>query len=238
MKHLLHTLEARLAALPVPMAVELPAGRHVGAAYPAVTLRFRDRMALVALASGDIGHVGASIVEGRVALEGGMRDLMAAAAGLLTRDPARDQHHGWWQRVWARARSMAAHTLAHDARQVRLHYELSDDFYALWLDRRRVYSCAYYRSPGLTLAAAQEARLDHICRKLQLQPGERFLDIGAGLGRPAAVGGRTLRGGCHRHHAVMQPARACAAADRRERAAGPGAHAAGGLSRAAGGTTL
>ena len=182
MKHLLHTLEARLAALPVPMALELPAGRHVGAAYPAVTLRFRDRMALVALASGDIGHVGASIVEGRVALEGGMRDLMAAAAGLLTRDPARDQHHGWWQRVWARARSMAAHTLAHDARQVRFHYDLSDDFYALWLDPRRVYSCAYYRSPGLTLSAAQEAKLDHICRKLQLQPGERFLDIGAGWG--------------------------------------------------------
>ena len=62
------------------MAVELPAGQHLGAPDPAVVLRFRDRMALVALASGDIGHVGAAIVEGRVALEGGMRDLMAAAA--------------------------------------------------------------------------------------------------------------------------------------------------------------
>ena len=69
-------------------------GPHLGAPDPAVVLRFRDRMALVALASGDIGHVGAAIVEGRVALEGGMRDLMAAATGLLTRDPARDQHHG------------------------------------------------------------------------------------------------------------------------------------------------
>ena len=182
MKHLLHTLEGRLATLPVPMAVELPAGQHLGASDPAVTLRFRDRMALVALASGDIGHVGAAIVEGRVALEGGMRDLMSAAAGLLTRDPARDQHHGWWRRVLGRARSMAAHTLAHDARQVRFHYDLSDDFYALWLDPRRVYSCAYYRSPDLTLAQAQEAKLDHICRKLQLQPGDRFLDIGAGWG--------------------------------------------------------
>ena len=78
MKHLLHTLEGRLATLPEPMA-------------------------LVALASGEIGHVGAAIVEGRVALEGGMRDLMAAATGLLTRDPARDQHHGWWRRVLGRA---------------------------------------------------------------------------------------------------------------------------------------
>ena len=79
------------------MAVELPAGQHLGAPDLAVVLRFRDRMALVALASGDIGHVGAAIVEGRVALEGGMRDLMAAATGLLTRGPGRDQHHGWWR---------------------------------------------------------------------------------------------------------------------------------------------
>ncbi|MFT4242402.1 MAG: class I SAM-dependent methyltransferase [Acidovorax sp.] len=182
MKHLLNTLEGRLAALPVPLAVQLPAGRQLGAAHPAVTLRFRDRLALVALATGQIGSVGAAIVEGRVAIEGGMRDLMAAAAGLLTRDPARDEHGGWWRRVLARARSLAAHTVAGDARHVQFHYDLSDDFYALWLDPRRVYSCAYYRDDGMTLAQAQEAKLDHICRKLRLAPGQRFLDIGAGWG--------------------------------------------------------
>ena len=182
MKHLLHSLEGRLAALPVPLAVQLPAGQRLGATDPAVTLRFRDRVALVALAMGEIGNVGAAIVEGRVALEGGMRDLMAAAAGLLTRDPAREAQSAWWHRVLARARSMAAHTVGRDARQVQFHYDLSDDFYALWLDPRRVYSCAYFRDAGMTLAQAQEAKLDHICRKLRLQPGERFLDIGAGWG--------------------------------------------------------
>jgi cyclopropane-fatty-acyl-phospholipid synthase len=182
MKHLLHTLEGRLEALPVRMAVQLPQGQRLGARNAAVTLRFRDRVALLALATGEIGNVGAAIVEGRVALEGSMRELMAAAAGLLTRNPVQEPGQHWWSRVLAHARSMAAHTLEHDARQVQFHYDLSDDFYALWLDPKRVYSCAYFRDSAMTLAQAQEAKLDLICRKLRLQPGERFLDIGAGWG--------------------------------------------------------
>lgn len=182
MKQLLDSLQERLAALPVPMAVQLPDGQQLGAQDPAVALRICDRLALVELATGQIGNVGAAIVEGRVLLEGGMRDLMDAAAGLLTRDPAREAQHGWWHRVLARTRSMAAHTLARDAQQIQFHYDLSDDFYALWLDPLRVYSCAYFRETSMTLAQAQEAKLDHICRKLRLAPGECFLDIGAGWG--------------------------------------------------------
>ena len=75
-----------------------------------------------------------------------------------------------------------SHTLERDAAQIQFHYDVSDDFYGLWLDPRRVYSCAYYRDPDMELAQAQEAKLDHICRKLRLQPGERFLDVGAGWG--------------------------------------------------------
>lgn len=181
MKQLLNTLEASLAASPVGVAVELPDGMRLGDANADLRLRLRDRMAVVALAMGEIGSVGSAIVEGRVALEGSMRQLMVAAAALLKRNPA-EREHPWWERVVLRARSMAAHTLARDARNIEFHYDLSDDFYALWLDPRRVYSCAYYATPGMTLAQAQEAKLDHICRKLMLQPGERFLDIGAGWG--------------------------------------------------------
>ena len=182
MKHLLNMLEASLAASPVAVSVELPDGHRVGSVNADVRLRLRDRMSLVALAMGEIGAVGSAIVEGRVALEGGMRQLMAAAGAVLRLDPARDAHASWWRRVLLRARSMAAHTVARDAKQIQFHYDLSDDFYALWLDPRRVYSCAYYREAGMTLAQAQEAKLDHICRKLMLAPGERFLDIGAGWG--------------------------------------------------------
>ena len=73
-------------------------------------------------------------------------------------------------------------SLHKDAKQIEFHYDVSDDFYALWLDPRRVYSCAYYRTADLTLTQAQEAKLDHICKKLMLQPGERLLDVGSGWG--------------------------------------------------------
>ncbi|QNP58108.1 class I SAM-dependent methyltransferase [Paenacidovorax monticola] len=181
MKHLLSALETRLASSPTPLALELPSGTRLGAAHPSVVLRFHETAGLAALAGGEVGSVGVAMVEGRVDFEGRVRDLMAAAAGLLQSDPVRGSAH-WWSQAMARARSMAQHTMARDARQVQFHYDLSDDFYALWLDPRRVYSCAYYRHPGMSLTQAQDAKLDHICRKLDLRPGERFLDIGAGWG--------------------------------------------------------
>ena len=139
-----------------------------------------------------------------------MRDLIDAAVGLLPGNPA-ETNTGWWSRLQRRAKSRGSHSLGKDAAQIEFHYDVSDDFYALWLDPRRVYSCAYYRDADMTLAQAQEAKLDHICRKLMLQPGERFLDIGSGWGGAAAVGGRALRRRRDRHHAVEEPACARAA---------------------------
>lgn len=74
------------------------------------------------------------------------------------------------------------HEPRRDAVAVRYHYDVGNDFYALWLDRRMVYSCAYFRAPAGTLEEAQRAKLDLICRKLRLRPGERLLDVGCGWG--------------------------------------------------------
>jgi cyclopropane-fatty-acyl-phospholipid synthase len=133
------------------------------------------------MAAGQIGRMAEDFVESRVQLEGRMRDLMAVAARLLPGTPVAS-NTSWWTHVLRRAKSLAHHSPHKDAEQIRFHYDVSDDFYALWLDPRRVYSCAYFRDTGMSLAQAQEAKLDHICGKLMLKPGERFLDIGAGWG--------------------------------------------------------
>src|SRR5437763_1782121 len=69
-----------------------------------------------------------------------------------------------------------------DRRAISFHYDVSNDFYALFLDKRMVYTCAYYRRPDGDLDQAQEDKLDLVCRKLRLAPGERLLDIGCGWG--------------------------------------------------------
>jgi cyclopropane-fatty-acyl-phospholipid synthase len=78
--------------------------------------------------------------------------------------------------------SGALHSLSRDREAVRYHYDISNDFYALWLDRRMVYSTAYFTDPKEDLDTAQERKLDYICRKLRLRRGDRLLDIGCGWG--------------------------------------------------------
>lgn len=76
----------------------------------------------------------------------------------------------------------ALHSRGRDARAVRHHYDVSNEFFALFLDRSMTYSCAFFSRDGASLEAAQEAKLELTCRKLRLQPGQRVLDVGCGWG--------------------------------------------------------
>lgn len=178
-------LEQRLAPQGVPLAVVLPGGRRLGRADPRVTLRLHELAPLAHIATGRIGLVAQDYVEGRLDIDGSMRDLMEVGAALVGDGPLAPDAAlplDWWRSIVRSARSRVRHRLDADVQQVQFHYDVSDDFYALWLDERRVYSCAYWKDAGLTLEGAQAAKLDHICRKLMLREGDRFLDIGAGWG--------------------------------------------------------
>jgi len=79
-------------------------------------------------------------------------------------------------------RAVRAHSKDENRDSIHFHYDVSNEFYKLWLDQAMVYSCGYFEEPSCSLDEAQQAKLEHICRKLLLRPGERFLDIGCGWG--------------------------------------------------------
>jgi cyclopropane-fatty-acyl-phospholipid synthase len=74
------------------------------------------------------------------------------------------------------------HSIERDKRSVTHHYDVSNDFFALWLDRSMTYSCAFFSRDGSSLEAAQSAKLDLVCTKLALEQGERMLDVGCRWG--------------------------------------------------------
>lgn len=184
MSNLAYDLPSQAPRLPADVSVQLPHGLVLGSANAAVKLTFSNWSSMARLKAGQIGALAEDYVEGTLQLDGAMRDLMGAVTRLMPGNPV-ESNTSWWSDLLRRAKSLAAHTPTKDAAQIQFHYDVSDAFYTLWLDPRQVYSCAYYRDLAdttITLENAQEAKLDHICRKLMLKPGEQFLDIGSGWG--------------------------------------------------------
>jgi len=156
------------------------AERRNGHGRPAFTLRVANQAALDKILATDAYSAAMAYVRGEFEVDG---DLCAA---IRWKGQQRESTlRGGLFAVMARcatALESLFQSKSQTARHIRFHYDRSNEFYRLFLDPRMVYSCAYFRTPGTDLAEAQIAKLDHICRKLDLQPGERFLDIGCGWG--------------------------------------------------------
>jgi cyclopropane-fatty-acyl-phospholipid synthase len=140
-------------------------------------------------------------VDGRLDIEG---DVQAAAELASYLRKIRPPQILRWLDSHTHEKARVAHTLAADSRDVRAHYDLSDEFFRLFLDSQMVYSCAYFAHPEQDLDKAQERKLDLVCRKLRLRPGESFLDVGCGWGCAPDLGRQALRSSNVRDHALAQ----------------------------------
>jgi cyclopropane-fatty-acyl-phospholipid synthase len=169
-------LEDRVKRLGLPLSLTLWNGRTIRSGdNPSLELTVRSPQALMSLANPSLGQIARAYVEGDLDLGGDIRQTIRAGEELVAGDSTtynrRSNMWKWWR-----------HTKPADRKAIQHHYDVGNEFYGLWLDANRVYSCAYFRTQDDSLDLAQEQKLDHICRKLDLKPGERFLDIGCGWG--------------------------------------------------------
>jgi cyclopropane-fatty-acyl-phospholipid synthase len=166
---------AGLQAGGLPLAIVLPDGSRIETGTPArIVLRIRDVALLAELASPTLGALGDAYVAGRLEIEGDLLEALPVGVQLVESAGATTAQRGL--QAWLH------HRRAQDRAAIGHHYDVGNAFYALWLDRGMVYSCAYYRTGAESIDVAQEAKLDHVCRKLRLTPGERLLDVGCGWG--------------------------------------------------------
>jgi len=144
------------------------------------SLRFviRNRRTLWRLAANPLLYFGDDYAAGNIEVEGGLVPFLEAVHRAMARPGAvrrRSNPAAGWHRGPLNSPSRSRDNIYH-------HYDIGNDFYRLWLDDQMVYTCAYFPTPGLTLEAAQAAKMELVCRKLRLKEGHRVIEAGCGWG--------------------------------------------------------
>jgi cyclopropane-fatty-acyl-phospholipid synthase len=169
-------LAARIQRMIAPTAVRLElwdgTSPYRDPARPLGSLIIHDRRTLIGLALNPDLQFGESYMSGRLEVRGPLEPVVEALTRLSQPLPS-------WR---ARLALSLPNTQSASRRNVHTHYDLGNDFYRLWLDRHLVYTCAYYANAHMSLDEAQRAKLDLVCRKLRLRPGERVIEAGCGWG--------------------------------------------------------
>jgi cyclopropane-fatty-acyl-phospholipid synthase len=163
---------------PARARVQLPDGSSAGCSGgpPLATITVRDRHTLIGLALNPDIEFGDGYTDGRIEIQGDLPGFLTALF-----------HSGERQTLGSRVASrwlqfLQNNSLRGSRDHIHHHYDLSNDFYKLWLDSRLVYTCAYFAQPAMSLEDAQVAKMDHVCRKLNLRPGETVVEAGCGWG--------------------------------------------------------
>ncbi len=142
---------------------------------PSVTLHVKSASAMPLLLDPSLDNLGEAYVKGILDLDGRLTDIINVGYALAKASvdaPSKLQ----------RVARYFTHTKASDKKSIQYHYDVSNEFYALWLDPNMVYSCAYFENGNEDLATAQLKKIDHILTKIELKPGQTLLDIGCGWG--------------------------------------------------------
>lgn len=147
-------------------------------AKPVVWIHVHDRRSLLRLALNPDLQFGELYSAGRLDVEGNLVELGEAVYRVSLTSTVRGPVAAvlrFVNRPRDNAEQQARENIHH-------HYDIGNDFYRLWLDRQLVYTCAYFPDPAMTLEAAQVAKMDYVCRKLDLRPGDRVAEAGCGWG--------------------------------------------------------
>ena len=174
-------LESRLdevrELVPIPARLVLWNGQEFDmgqSGEPQVTLNVKQASALRRLRRPTLDGLAQAYVNNEIDIDGRLADVIAVAYALARKQAAPGSHLANFKQF--------NHTRKSDKQAIQFHYDVSDAFYQLWLGRTMVYSCAYFENGTEDLDSAQEKKIDHILRKIALQPGQTLLDIGCGWG--------------------------------------------------------
>jgi cyclopropane-fatty-acyl-phospholipid synthase len=175
---LLARLLASLGSPPLELAIR--GGARLGADTPVARATFESRSTLLWILADVPLRFGDAYSEGRVTVEGDLVTLLEAVyrAG---RRPGGERDSLARRAAHALYRQHV-NTLAGSRENIHHHYDIGNEFYELWLGATMAYTCAYYPEPTAALDEAQVAKMDHVCRKLRLQPGESVIEAGCGWG--------------------------------------------------------
>jgi len=164
----------------VPIRLVLPSGVAVSPDKqpPLATIKLRDRRSLWSLVTDPLYQFGELYANGGIQVEG---DLCETLTAVYAKMKLR-QFSTWSEQGMSFLHPPRSNSLIGSKDNIHHHYDLGNEFYRLWLDERMQYTCAYFAQPDFSLEEAQRAKLDHVCRKLRLQPGQKVVEAGCGWG--------------------------------------------------------
>ncbi len=179
---MLAQLPPALQNLHLPLRLKLWDGHELDLGpTPSVTIFVKDPQLVSDFSHPSLDLLGSAFVEGRLDMEGSISEVMRVCDELTQALGDEDQEGG---------PTRCPHDKATDAASISYHYDVSNEFYQLWLDKEMVYSCAYFKTGNESLEQAQQDKFHHLCRKLRLKPDEYLLDVGCGWGGLARFAAR------------------------------------------------